>query len=207
MFKAFNLIDDMIKIKNDVLIKKPTPSSFETQIAWTPPCQHWVKRNTDGSALGAPGPAVADVMVAEFSAVRIRLKAALCLNFCKIIIETDSKYVHQVISERETRVSKAIKSLVHDIRDMLTMIDEYMILWNYREVNFVADAFAKWATNLAANQQWWANPIIHRDDVNANMFISLPSLCSAWWMRPPQFVVNSLNRDMQGVSTSRIVMK
>ncbi|KAF9589890.1 hypothetical protein IFM89_029253, partial [Coptis chinensis] len=186
MFKSFNLIDDMIKIRNDVLIKKPTPSSFEIQIAWTPPCQHWVKLNTDGSALGAPGPAgygcvfrgedgnflfgvalpipVADAMVVEFFVVWIELKAALCLKFRKIIIETDSKYVHQVILERETRVSKAIKSLVHDIRDMLMMIDEYMILWNYREVNFVADAFAKWATNLAANQQWWANPIIHRDD-------------------------------------------
>ncbi|KAF9615683.1 hypothetical protein IFM89_026065 [Coptis chinensis] len=156
MFKAFNLIDDMIKTKNDVLIKKPTPRSFETQIAWTPPWQHWVKLNTDGSTLGAPGLVVADAMVAEFSAVWIGLKAALCLNFCKIIIETNSK-----------------------------------------EVNFVANAFAKWATNLAANQQWWANPNIHRDDVNANMFISLPSLCSAWWMRPPQFVVNSLNRDMR----------
>ncbi|KAF9601833.1 hypothetical protein IFM89_023520, partial [Coptis chinensis] len=32
------------------------------------------------------------------------------------------------------------------------------------EVNFVADAFAKWATNLATNQQWWANPNIYRDD-------------------------------------------
>ncbi|KAF9619491.1 hypothetical protein IFM89_007239 [Coptis chinensis] len=123
MFKAFNLIDDMIKIRNDVLIKKPTPSSFETQIAWTPPCQHWDKLNIDGSALGAPGPAgsrcvfrgedrnflfgealpiqVVNAMVAKFSVVWIGLKAALCLNFHKIIIEIDSKYVHQVISERE----------------------------------------------------------------------------------------------------------
>ncbi|KAF9601203.1 hypothetical protein IFM89_017388 [Coptis chinensis] len=142
--------------------------------------ENMVKLNTDGSALGASGPTsfgcvfrgedgnflfgaalpipLVDAMVVEFSAVWIGLKAALCLNFHKIIIETDSK-----------------------------------------KVNFVADSFAKWVTNLAANQQWWANPNIHRDDVNVNMFISLPSLCSAWRIRPPQFAVNSLNRDMQGL--------
>ncbi|KAF9588039.1 hypothetical protein IFM89_007214 [Coptis chinensis] len=110
-------------------------------ITWQFPPSGWLKLNTDGSALGCPGPAGAggvlrneyggfiygfatpfkraNAILMECYALRMGLLVAKKLELDHIIIEVDSSFLHKaIIGEKEESPSSVI-ALIEDIKQLL----------------------------------------------------------------------------------------
>ncbi|KAF9601335.1 hypothetical protein IFM89_018763 [Coptis chinensis] len=101
----------------------------------------------------------------ELYACRLGLQAISLLGMSKVIVETDSIYLHHLLTSNECEIPTTIATIIRDIKFLLAQIGEYKLQWNYRETNFVADGFANYASYQASNQQWIVNPQAHRPEL------------------------------------------
>ena len=141
----------------------PRPS-FLIAVRWEPPSINWHKLNTDGSALGCPGPAGggglirnhlaawvkgfirsigrANSMEAELWEVRDGLALCTDLGLLAIELNVDSKAVVYLLSNNESS-SAEFAPILDDCRQFMTLIPALKISHCFREANAYADGLAK----------------------------------------------------------------
>ena len=145
----------------------PLRSALEKQVIqvqWKFPSPGWFKLNTDGSALGCPGPAGGGGLIrdhhgrwvkgflrrigkvcsleAELWAIRDGLTLCTQLQTQELIIELDAKAVISLVTcNKESFAQYA--PLIDDCWNMLQQHPLWKIQHCYREANTCADALAK----------------------------------------------------------------
>ncbi|XP_057809094.1 uncharacterized protein LOC131023567 [Salvia miltiorrhiza] len=171
-----NSCDDLLVVKNIGVRPRAYPSPEFINVYWWPPVNNWIKVNTDGSALGAPGKigaggvfrdkfswvrgcfhvkgGIGFAFEAELLAVITAIQIAHARHWRQLWIESDSTYIVHLRHERSTSVPwrfaaiwKRILLLLKDFQIQISHI--------YREGNKVADI-------LAADERhegWWPHEI------------------------------------------------
>ncbi|XP_057774769.1 uncharacterized protein LOC130993749 [Salvia miltiorrhiza] len=145
-----------------VSVHQRPPPDF-TSVYWSPPAYSWIKANTDGSAVGAPGRICAGgvfrdwrgfvrgcfhveggtgfAFEAELLGIITAIDFAHQCGWFKIWIEADSTYVVSILSTKSDRVPWRFKALW---RRTLSLLDnmEFRITHIFREGNVPADIMA-----------------------------------------------------------------
>jgi ribonuclease HI len=187
-----------IELKFSLPQKVDKPPKETTLISWKPPPLGFLKLNTDGSALGNPGPANAGGLICDTNGMWIRgfsryigttnsfaaelwglrdgLELARKLDISKLIVEVDAKAVVDIILTDNTLIldSHPYSALIHDCRYMIQSFEEASLHHIHREGNFCAD--------ILSQARCITDPVFTE-------FIS-----------PPPFVVSQLLADIWGVS-------
>ncbi|XP_057803038.1 uncharacterized protein LOC131018330 [Salvia miltiorrhiza] len=155
---------------------KPPPRMIE--VHWWPPTNNWMKVNTDGSALGAPGliatggvfywavvrgcfhikGGVGFAFEAELLAVITAINLAHERNWLNLWIEADSMYVVRLL---ETRSSDVPWRFMNFWKNTLKLLQDFQLIIThiYREGNQPADIMAR----NDRTEGWWPFAI---DDIN-----------------------------------------
>ena len=144
-------------------------------VTWRPPSVDWVKVNTDGSALGAPGPSGAGgifrnargfskgcfafstgeafAFVAELQAAMFAVTMASERGWSHVWLESDSTYVVNLFKTRSTEVPWSCRvqwaACLRLLQNMSLVVSHI-----YREGNQVADALANHGARHSG-LQWW----------------------------------------------------
>ncbi|XP_057771115.1 uncharacterized protein LOC130990904 [Salvia miltiorrhiza] len=171
-----NSFDDLLVVKKIGVRPRASPPPDFINVYWWPPVNNWIKVNTDGSALGAPGKigaggvfrdkfswvrgcfhvkgGIGFALEAELLAVITAIQIAHARHWRQLWIESDSTYIVHLLHERSTSVPwrfaavwKKILLLLKDFQIQISHI--------YREGNKVADI-------LAADERhegWWPHEI------------------------------------------------
>ncbi|XP_057808521.1 uncharacterized protein LOC131022999 [Salvia miltiorrhiza] len=132
-------------------------------VYWWPPSNHWIKVNTDGSALGAPGKIAAGgvfrdnhstvrgcfhkkrgigyAFEAELLAVITAIQYANDRNWFYLWLESDSTYIVRLIQDRSLLVPWRFMA---SWKRILVLLDKFHLYVShiYREGNKVADILA-----------------------------------------------------------------
>lgn len=159
-----NNMDDLLCLHNLRLRGHPCKAPRICVVNWNLPPPDWLKCNTDGSALGAPGPArcggvfrncrgfvlgcfsvslgTAYAFEAELYAVILALEAAVARNWKKIWLECDSSYVCGLLLSKSSEVPWLFRNrwlnVLLKIQDLLLVVTHI-----FSEGNQVADALSK----------------------------------------------------------------
>lgn len=145
------------------------------EVRWYPPGHGWVKCNTDGSSMGAPGDSTAAGVFRDSSGVVLgcfvrhvgclfAFEAELIASMHAILIafsrgwhhlwlESDSSYVVNLLSTRSSQVPWKYRNQWLQILECLNAM-EFKVSHIYREGNSVADALS----NLATDGFWDTAP-------------------------------------------------
>ena len=174
-----------------------------TLIGWQHAPTSYVKLNTDGSVLGNSGPAslggllrdsngnwiggfshklgITNSLAAELWGIRDGLLLACDLNICKLIVESDAKFVVELLKPVSPDIfgSHPYSALINDCRFLIQSFDETTIQHAHSKSNFCADLLAKEVHNLVES-------------------FSVFSF-------PPHFVVSQLLANIWGVSYPRML--
>ncbi|KAF7830841.1 reverse transcriptase [Senna tora] len=143
-------------------------------VKWVPPPDGWLKLNTDGSCLGNPGSMAAAGIIrdsngnwisgfskqlgfgnslkAELWAIALGIKLAKDLACERLVVESDSLYAVNLITDNNICVSHALGPLTQFCRSTLRDFSDVQIRHTFREGNSCADSLAKHA-NLS-NSPW-----------------------------------------------------
>ncbi|XP_057775250.1 uncharacterized protein LOC130994229 [Salvia miltiorrhiza] len=149
---------------------RPPPEM--TSVYWSPPAYLWLKANSDGSAMEAPGRIYAGGVFRDwrgfvrgcfhvegglgfaFEAELLRVISAIQLahrwGWNKLWFEADSSYVVHILSTKSTRVPWRFKAIWNQALLLLERID-YRISHIFREGNVPADIMASPHTP----EGWW----------------------------------------------------
>ncbi|KAF9619879.1 hypothetical protein IFM89_009661 [Coptis chinensis] len=175
-----------------------------TQSRWVFGCI--LRDSLGGFIFGIAAPiSYATSIFAEFYALRLGVLAFSELQMENIVIEVDSKYLHELLTKRcDQEVPHSIKILYDDICEGLSKIRNKRIEWNYREANKTADCLANYASNLV-NHLNWSTAQDHLITQPAEFANVLPPESLYWWKIPPPFLGHVLNLDVQGHGTDRLV--
>ncbi|XP_057774811.1 uncharacterized protein LOC130993790 [Salvia miltiorrhiza] len=151
---------------------KVAPPPRMTEVHWWPSVHHWIKVNTDGSALGSPGIIAAGgvfrdnwavvrgcfhikggvgfAFEAELLAIITAINIAHSRQWLHLWIESDSTYVVRLLESRTMAVPwrfiASWKQALHHLRDISLMVTHI-----YREGNQPADIMA----NNDRREGWW----------------------------------------------------
>ena len=147
-------------------------------IRWIPPILHWFKLNSDGSALGNPGPAGAggvirdasgcwikgycrnlgstNSMLAECWGIRDGLEIALSLKISQLEVEVDCEAIITLLTA-VANPNHLLNSIISDCRSLLSQLRHVKISHIYREANRCADALARMGGRLQSNFVTFAN--------------------------------------------------
>ncbi|XP_057791344.1 uncharacterized protein LOC131008487 [Salvia miltiorrhiza] len=163
--------DLMVLRKLGVKPRAAPPPTF-INVYWWPPPNQWIKVNTDGSALGAPGKIAAGgvfrdkfswvrgcfhikggigfAFEAELLAVISAIQIAFYKNWRYLWIESDSTYIVNLLHSRSLNVPWRFAARW---REVLVLLSEFNlhITHIFREGNKVADILA--ADNV--QEGWW----------------------------------------------------
>ncbi|KAG7593529.1 Ribonuclease H-like superfamily [Arabidopsis thaliana x Arabidopsis arenosa] len=152
----------MRKEKQSQPPKAPKPET--NKIKWVPPPLNWVKCNTDGAWsaastncgigwvlrdqgkkvlwMGARAlPKVNKVLEVEMEGLRWAVMSLVRFNYRKVIFETDSQQVVSLI--RGVTSNNYLSPIIHDIQQLLQQLEDFKVVFTYREGNQVADRIAK----------------------------------------------------------------
>ncbi|KAF7805417.1 reverse transcriptase [Senna tora] len=143
-------------------------------VKWVPPPDGWLKLNTDGSCLGNPGSMAAAGIIrdpngnwvsgfskqlgfgnslkVELWAIALGIKLAKDLACERLVVESDSLYAVNLITDNNICVSHALGPLTQFCRSTLRDFSDVQIRHTFREGNSCADSLAKHA-NLS-NSPW-----------------------------------------------------
>ncbi|XP_057771151.1 uncharacterized protein LOC130990949 [Salvia miltiorrhiza] len=151
---------------------RPAAPPRMVEVHWWPPVNHWIKVNTDGSALGAPGAIAAGgvfrdkwsvvrgcfhikggvgyAFEAELLAVITAINIAHDRNWLHLWIEADSMYVVHLLQSKSLdvpwRFMASWKSVIDRLQNFNLLVSHI-----YREGNRPADIMA----NGDRNEGWW----------------------------------------------------
>lgn len=149
-------------------------------VAWRKPQRESIKINFDGSKTfhGAGGGFIirnwegrfiqaasfslggASVLVAEATAMRNGIKAALQAGFTDIHIEGDNKILIQAV-QGHIQVPWEIQVLIQDIHTFLQHCNTVIVTHIFRQGNRAANWLAKYGVSLLSTMVW--NVVPHRD--------------------------------------------
>ena len=180
IFQRFSSLAIELKFSLPQKVDKPPKESI--LIGWKPPSTGFLKLNTDGSALGNPGPTSAGGLIRDSNGnwgLWDGLELARKLDIAKLIVEVDAKAVVDIIlSDNNLALdSHPYSALIHDCRYMIQFFEEAILHHIHREGNFCVDLLSKARST---------------SDHVFSEFIS-----------PPSFVVSQLLADVWGVSYPR----
>uniref|UniRef100_A0A7C9DII2 RNase H type-1 domain-containing protein n=1 Tax=Opuntia streptacantha TaxID=393608 RepID=A0A7C9DII2_OPUST len=161
--------------KSSSTLPSSTPSSYQQPphpssthfVRWSTPIRGFIKLNFDGSksSTGAAAGFVlrnwqggfimagtrfmahAPVLVAEATAMRDGIRAALDAGYRKLLVEGDNQIVIKAI-HNQIHVPWRIASLIEDIRNMIISCESISFTHIYREGNMAADWMAKYGCLL-----------------------------------------------------------
>ena len=158
----------------------PSPSfKSASRIGWKKPPHHFIKLNSDGAKAphqasggyvlrnstgqviqaGAFPLGTASVLIAEATALRNGLHAAVDAGFCRILIESDSQILIQAILG-VIQPPWEIQVLIHDIKQFIQSCIQVEVAHIFREANRAADWLAKLGLSLSSTCVW--NQITNR---------------------------------------------
>ncbi|XP_057775292.1 uncharacterized protein LOC130994266 [Salvia miltiorrhiza] len=166
-----NTWSDYVITRNIGVSTRPAPLPRMVEVHWWPPVNHWIKVNTDGSALGAPGAIAASgvfrdkwsvvrgcfhikggvgfAFEAELLAVITAINLAHDRNWLHLWIEADSMYVVHLLQSKSLdvpwRFMALWKGVIGRLQDFNLMVSHI-----YREGNRPADIMA----NGDRNEGW-----------------------------------------------------
>ncbi|XP_057777802.1 uncharacterized protein LOC130996413 [Salvia miltiorrhiza] len=169
--------DYLITRRLGVQSRAAAPPYF-VDVHWWPPVNHWMKVNTDGSALGAPGSISAGgggvfrdkwaavrgcfhvkgglgfAFEAELLAVITAINIAHSRGWRFLWVESDSSYVVNLLNSRSEDVPWRF---VASWKSALRILPEFniMVTHIYREGNSPVDIMA----NGERTEGWWPYPI------------------------------------------------
>lgn len=159
-----NSQDDLLRLHSLRLCGHPSKSPKIIEVLWHTPPPGWIKCNTDGSALGAPGTAscggvfrnsrgfvkgcfsisigIAFAFEAELLSVIIAIEAASQRNWNHLWLECDSTYVVGLLNTKSEEVPWNYRNrwvgVLHKLKSMFFVASHI-----FREGNQVADALSK----------------------------------------------------------------
>ncbi|XP_057775188.1 uncharacterized protein LOC130994172 [Salvia miltiorrhiza] len=154
---------DYITLRNIGVRGRAAPPPTYISVNWWPPPAPWMKVNTDGSALGAPGNisyggvfrdhwgwvrgcfhykcGMGYAFEAELLAVIMAVRIARTRNWTNLWIESDSTYVVSLLRDKAKSVPWRFKASWDDTLNSLNLFHLH-ITHIYREGNQVADLMA-----------------------------------------------------------------
>lgn len=137
--------------------------------------------------------------MAELHALRMGLYVAILCDVKKIIVQTDSKYVHSCFLRGKAAQWQQLP-LVSDILDLAGRFDQLEVLCFYREQNEVADQIVEFATDPSFVEEQLSFDVNYELGVLGFPFMvwdfCLPWLTSTILLdlsnsRPPRVVANN----------------
>ncbi|XP_057808539.1 uncharacterized protein LOC131023020 [Salvia miltiorrhiza] len=171
-----NSWEDYMVLRNIGIKGRAAPPPTFISVSWWPPTAPWMKVNTDGSALGAPGAlsyggvfrdhwgwvrgcfhykhSMGYAFEAELLAVITAFRIARARNWNNLWIESDSTYVVGLLRKRSEDVPWRFKASWAGVLSSPTGFQLY-ITHIYREGNQVADLMA----NPSREEGWWPHEI------------------------------------------------
>ena len=163
-------------------------------VNWTPPPPGWIKVNTDGSSLGAPGPsgcggifrtyrgfvkgcfsvALDDgfAFEAELHAFIIAIEKAVEFNWNNLWIESDSTMVINAFMKKTVSIPWKIRNRWLNALKLSNTFN-LKVSHIYREGNMVADKLATYS-HIAGGQYWWFTHPDFIADLVARDYCQLP---------------------------------
>nr|XP_010314573.1 uncharacterized protein LOC104645185 [Solanum lycopersicum] len=145
-------------------------------VAWKRPPEHWIKLNTDGSAVINTGKIGAGGILknregkmvmaysvflgegsnnqAETKAAQLGLSWALELGYKNIQMELDSQLVVQWITKK-TAPQWTVANQVEEIQQLISQTQYFSCSHIFREANSVADSLAKHSNNTTTPQVYF----------------------------------------------------
>ncbi|KAF9592147.1 hypothetical protein IFM89_012576 [Coptis chinensis] len=198
-------------------------------LRWIPPPVGVLKLNIDGSSRGNPGAAGAgyvlrdwegrfifglavpilhaSTLMAEARALYfgLRILSFLHLNGVRVLVETDSKFIQHCIRCSSLDIPWEVLHVIQDCSHLFSSMVCTELIWNYREANFVADAFANFASDRAEDDAWLSNSMGMKVNVPTGLLELLEDGFFFWWLKPPNFVCNLLLFDLTASCTERFI--
>ncbi|XP_057800164.1 uncharacterized protein LOC131015756 [Salvia miltiorrhiza] len=167
-----NTCHDLKVLRNLGVRPRSAPPPSFINVYWWPPPNQWIKVNTDGSALGAPGKIAAEgvfrdkfswvrgcfhikggigfAFEAELLAVISAIQIAFHRNWKYLWIESDSTYIVNLLQARSLDVPWRFAARWKGVLAILTNFNLH-VTHIFREGNKVADILA--ANNM--QEGWW----------------------------------------------------
>lgn len=164
----YNSVDDLMTLHTFGITGCSRPPPVIKEVHWIPPSSGWIKCNTDGSAKGAPGDAIAAgvfrdafgvvkgcfvqhlgrlfAFEAELAAVMYAIEIAVLHGWNKLWLETDSAYVEGLLLTRSNNVPWQFRNRWLRVLALLGLFD-FKITHIYREGNAVADTLSNHHTD------------------------------------------------------------
>ncbi|XP_057803497.1 uncharacterized protein LOC131018806 [Salvia miltiorrhiza] len=169
-------------LRNIGIKRRAAPPPTFISVSWWPPTAPWMKVNTDGSALGAPGAigyegvfrdhwgwvrgcfhykySMCNAFEAELLTVIMAIRIARARHWTKLWVESDSTYVVGLLRENSKNVPWRFKASWDDILSSLSSFQLH-ITHIFREGNKAADLMA----NPSREEGWWPHEIEEIKDV------------------------------------------